>query len=165
MKILSKPQKAAVYAALLFSVYVAVSISFDVLTEREYDLVQTTVVGITFSAIMTWFFIRGLKNNAEPAFVPKEAVREGLDFTDTDALRDYLVKESERLQKAKCATVADGLEFHFSQMFGWKRYTVAVKTQEAGVQIEGEDTSPVFKTDDYHIRLRVLEIRRLISDK
>lgn len=165
MKMLSKPKKAAVYAVFLFAAYVAISSVTDVLMEKEIHLVHTAIVGITFSAMMTWFFFRALKNNASTAFVPKETVREGLDLTDTDALKDYLRTQNEDLQKAKCAAVADGLEFHFSQMFGWKRYTVAVKPEETGVHIEGKDTSPVLRTDDHSIYIRVLQIRKLLSGK
>lgn len=162
---LSKPKKALVYAVFLFAVYSIVSIIIDRLMEKETDLVHTAIVGIFFSAIMTWFFFKGLKNNGALAFVPTESVPAGLNLTDRDALKRFLLAQSENLQKAKCVVVADGLEFHFSQMFGWKRYTVTVKPQETGLQIEGKDTSPVLKTDDYHIRVRMLEIRKLIAEK
>lgn len=158
---MTKRRKVIAMFLIMFVGYALISFLVSPLLGSEFDITSTLVVGVFWSGIIALFAARAGKEVV--AFVPHAEVKEGIDPASPGALQNYLQQHNIDFQKAKVRSTAEGVEFHFSRLFGWQQFKVVVTSQESALQVRGFDVSPTIFLDDYLIRIKVTTARTLLA--
>lgn len=156
-------KRIALFVLVSWAGYVLAGLVLSWAMNHEFQLAKSLILGLLMAGIMALAMTRMRSDKEIIAYVPMAELKEHVEWTDLEVVRQHLQDRDKTFRKANVSATPEGLKFRFSRLFGWLSYTLVVMPLNDGVHIHGDDSDLIFSGEDHYIRHKVLVARHLMA--